>query len=100
MATVERYCGYCGSRLTAEGGGVNPRRRPKGWNTPVEMAGRRFGKLTVVEMVPDVTPRKWKCVCQCGRFYVTTGDALRRGLTRSCGCIRKGKKEGQDAGTI
>jgi hypothetical protein len=98
MATVEKYCGYCGTLLSAEGGESNPRRRPSGWNTPVQMAGRKYGSLTVVEMVPG-TPRKWLCVCRCGGSLVVLGDNLRRGLTKKCPACRY-KREASNAATV
>jgi hypothetical protein len=97
MATVERFCGYCGSRLTAEGGESNPRRRPEGWNTPVQMRGNRYGSLTVLDMVPGVTPRRWLCSCACGGSLVVLGDNLRRGLTKKCPACRYKKERATDA---
>lgn len=37
-------------------------------------------------------PRKravWDCICSCGRLHTTEGSNLRRGKTRSCGCLAK-----------
>ena len=86
---VKRTCKTCGADI------------PSHSVTPVEMTGRTFGRLTVLGMVPGVTPRKWLCSCSCGGSVAAAGDALRRGLTKSCGCIRKAsKREGQNAGTI
>jgi hypothetical protein len=31
----------------------------------------------------------WLCRCDCGNEFVTTGMPLRKGLTKSCGCLRK-----------
>ena len=31
----------------------------------------------------------WLCVCDCGNETIVTGVNLRRGYTRSCGCINK-----------
>lgn len=96
MPTVEKYCGYCGTLLSAEGGEGNPRRRPSGWNTPVEMVERKFGSLLVLEQA-EGTPRRWLCSClKCGGTTTVLGDSLRRGLSRSCGC-RMGKKEANNA---
>jgi hypothetical protein len=31
----------------------------------------------------------WLCQCECGNTVVVNGNALRRGNTRSCGCLQK-----------
>ena len=54
----------------------------------VDVAGRRFGKLVVV----DESDRRssgsvmWNCRCDCGGSSVVKGASLTRGLTQSCGC--------------
>lgn len=86
MAAV-RKCGVCGALLAPHD------------TTPAEMVGRRFGKLTVVQMVADVTPRKWLCSCDCGGSVVVAGDSLRLGRTKKCPACRY-KKEASNAGTV
>lgn len=51
----------------------------------IDIAGQRFGRLLVLEK--DATPRKWRCLCDCGRETLATGPNLRKGSTRSCGCL-------------
>ncbi len=58
----------------------------------IELAGRKFGKLTVIE---DTGRRKskrpiWKCKCDCGIMTDILGKYLLNGDTRSCGCIGNG----------
>lgn len=31
----------------------------------------------------------WKCVCDCGNEIITSGRELRRGHSKSCGCLQK-----------
>lgn len=33
--------------------------------------------------------RRWKCICDCGTEKITSQNSLRRGLTRSCGCLHR-----------
>ena len=56
----------------------------------LDLVGRRFGRLTVIEDSGRRTAKKqviWHCVCDCGNHkyvpttYLTTGD------TSSCGCL-------------
>lgn len=63
----------------------------------IDMTGQRFGRLTVLERVEDYcldyygwTDRKamWRCRCDCGAEVTVIGANLRRGATRSCGCLR------------
>lgn len=57
-------------------------------------SGTRFGRLTVAgDAQPHLSPtgkphRKLECVCDCGSNVQVFMDALRRGGTRSCGCLR------------
>lgn len=33
----------------------------------------------------------WKCRCQCGNIFIVSGYAVRKGRTKSCGCIGREK---------
>lgn len=67
-------------------------------------AGDRFGKLTVVSEVPATTnkwgktPRRFSCLCDCGKSAEASLNELRRGNTKSCGC-RKGRLTHGQAGS-
>jgi hypothetical protein len=57
-------------------------------------AGQVFGRLTVLRRGPNFDgakgrPAQWWCRCSCGTETLVTGHALRKGLTRSCGCLRR-----------
>ena len=58
-----------------------------------EMIGKRFGRLVVIEQADTVINksgkkmRKWKCICDCGNEKVAREDNLKRGQTKSCGCM-------------
>jgi hypothetical protein len=54
----------------------------------IDMAGQSVGNLTVIERVRESEggKAKWRCLCGCGKETVVTGDRLRRGRTKSCGC--------------
>lgn len=53
--------------------------------------GARFGLLTVIREEPARRRGAvhWQCACDCGVQPVVSGSNLRRGKTRSCGCLRK-----------
>lgn len=56
----------------------------------IDEVGRRYGKLIVLKRAG--TEKKcatWLCRCDCGNMKVTRGTYLRRGTTKSCGCLGK-----------
>jgi hypothetical protein len=57
----------------------------------IELTGLRFGQLVVLrEAAPDARREaKWFCACDCGETCVVLSGNLRKGNTRSCGCVRK-----------
>ncbi len=55
----------------------------------IDMTGKRFGKLTVIEKGTTKNKRiKWICKCDCGKTLEVDGTLLRI-RQRSCGCARK-----------
>jgi len=59
------------------------------------LTGQRFGKLIVVERAGNflygtkVKNSRWRCICDCSNECFVNGASLRRGKTKSCGCLRK-----------
>lgn len=55
----------------------------------IDLTGRKFGKLTVVCRVENNKhgQPQWKCICDCGNETVVVGQKLRKGITKSCGCL-------------
>lgn len=55
----------------------------------IDRAGLRYGRLVVLERAPNRGRRThWLCHCDCGTATTVDADALRAGLTQSCGCKR------------
>ena len=52
--------------------------------------GKSIGWLTILEYShTDIYSRKfWKCDCRCGSQTIVRESDLKRGHTRSCGCMR------------
>ena len=50
----------------------------------------KYGRLTVLKRAKNTKSgmATWLCKCSCGNFIITTGARLRRGETRSCGCLQ------------
>lgn len=57
----------------------------------IEMIGKKFGRLTVLEEVGKNKQGKilYKCLCECGGIVVTKGANLASGNTSSCGCYQR-----------
>ena len=60
----------------------------------IDLTGQRFGRLTVLERAPTplyVANRHswWKCQCDCGEELQTCSHYLKKGTTKSCGCLRE-----------
>lgn len=62
----------------------------------IDLTGQQFGRLTVISFAGTDKNGKalWKCICDCGTEKVITANSLRRGATKSCGCLNRecGKK--------
>jgi hypothetical protein len=55
-----------------------------------DITGKRFGRLLVVGLVvPDKSQSKWLCQCDCGQQKTVHKGNLRRGLSKSCGCLQR-----------
>ena len=57
----------------------------------LNLIGEEFGRLTVVKRAENDKHGKtrWVCSCDCGNSTVTYGTDLKRGKSKSCGCIQK-----------
>ena len=56
----------------------------------LDLTGQRFGRLKVVRFSHSEKDRAfWACHCDCGNDHIVNTTDLRRGATKSCGCLRK-----------
>lgn len=75
--------------------GVRPRscgcaRTRKPAKNRIDLTGQRFGRLVALR-VWKYHPTKglrWLCQCDCGEKTLVASESLRKGKTRSCGCLR------------
>ncbi|PIC59125.1 HNH endonuclease [Sporosarcina sp. P12(2017)] len=62
--------------------------KEKARNNALELAGKRFGKLTVVRREGSMgSNATWLCYCDCGGVIQASGVQLKTGTAKSCGCI-------------
>lgn len=55
------------------------------------LKGKVFNRLTVIEAIDKRSNGghiRWLCKCECGNSVEVVGYNLRRGQTKSCGCIK------------
>jgi hypothetical protein len=60
----------------------------------LNITGMKFGRLTALSPNGhDVSPSRkhilWACICDCGKTVDVRLNALRSGVAKSCGCIKK-----------
>jgi hypothetical protein len=55
----------------------------------IDLTGQRFGRLTAVERAKNNKGNKigWLCICDCGNQTIVYANDLKRGHTKSCGCL-------------
>lgn len=56
-----------------------------------DLTGLDFGYLHVISRAPNDKDGStyWNCRCVCGTEKVISGHSLRRGITKSCGCMTR-----------
>jgi hypothetical protein len=56
----------------------------------VNIVGARYGRLLVLSRSGSRSGHAlWRCRCDCGTIIEATANCMRRGHTRSCGCVRR-----------
>jgi len=60
----------------------------------INMVGKQFHRWLVLDYAGLATNlhSMWRCQCACGLIKVINGQSLRRGATKSCGCLRDEKQ--------
>lgn len=55
-----------------------------------ELIGKKFGKLTILEVIPGSRNKRKrvKYICECGTIKIVTKMDVTRGHSKSCGCMR------------
>jgi hypothetical protein len=95
------YTKSCGCNKIYEKNLTNDRKTAlhiKSNTNKIDLTGRVFSKLLVLgldhkQQVTYKNGKKkttyyWKCVCECGNEVIRSGESLRRGATKSCGCYK------------
>jgi hypothetical protein len=58
----------------------------------IDLTGMRYGRLKVIKQQGSVNRHAaWLCECECGNRVVKFARHLKRGSTKSCGCLKSEK---------
>ncbi len=52
-----------------------------------DLTGQKYHMLTVLEYSHTKVHRYWKVKCECGNIKTVSSNNLKRGRTKSCGCL-------------
>ena len=63
----------------------------------IDLTGKTYGRLTVLEYIGNA---KYKCKCECGKITIANTENLKRGHTKSCGCLKINDLTGQRFGKL
>ena len=69
----------------------------------IDLVGNRYGRLVVLEKAQSDkhSHTRWLCQCDCGNQKIVDGGSLKKGLTKSCGCLKKEKlKQYNDSNVV
>ena len=62
------------------------------WLTVVEYEGQRYESCD--SEYGERLRHFYLCKCDCGNYKIVKRDCLLFGLTKSCGCMKRGRKHG------
>lgn len=55
----------------------------------LKLAGKEFNDVKVIEFShSNGNNTYWKCLCHCGKEYITIGSSIKNNTSKSCGCLR------------
>jgi len=56
----------------------------------IELTGQKFGELKIISRAINTNygQAQWNCICSCGNSTVVSSINLKKGNTKSCGCLK------------
>jgi len=56
----------------------------------LDLTNQRFGRLRALSAAHSIAGgRYWVCACDCGKNRLVVAASLKRGRTKSCGCLQR-----------
>ena len=71
-------CNECANKRRAE-------------NNRINVIGNKYGRLAILETIPNTSPTRVRCKCDCGNTYIGRQADIICGHTQSCGCLQRDK---------
>lgn len=62
----------------------------------VDMSGNKYGRLTILKIIPETYPTRVECKCDCGNIYIGRQADIVCGHTQSCGCLQRDMASGSN----
>ena len=67
----------------------------------INLIGEKYGRLTVLSLAEKPqgsksTSKFWLCECECGNKKIISGNVLRQGKSKSCGCLNNEMRPTED----
>ena len=77
---------YCGTKCCRRAVSAERLIRPQ----IKDLTGRKFGRWTVLRYDSKRNGKSyWKCECECGNTGDVSGQNLKKGMSKSCGCLKQ-----------
>lgn len=57
-------------------------------NNRINVVGNKYGRLTILDIIPNTHPTKVVCKCDCGNEHICAQADVVNGHTQSCGCLQ------------
>lgn len=57
-------------------------------NNRIDVVGNKYGRLTILDVIPNTRPTKVICRCDCGNEHICLQADVVSGHTQSCGCLQ------------
>lgn len=57
-------------------------------NNRINVVGNKYGRLTILDIIPNTYPTKVRCKCDCGNEHICLQADVVNGHTQSCGCLQ------------
>ena len=87
-----KECKYCGKRFNARRDSIKfCSHKCASKNKVYDLRKKRFGNWVVMDKEPRKSKKGyfWLCHCKCGREKYVCGNDLRKGISKSCGCLNR-----------
>ena len=83
------YSDFLNSKNRIPKGCIECSNKSKGINHRIDVVGKKYNNITILECLYEYHPTKVKCLCDCGTEFISTLSDVITGHTKSCGCLQR-----------